>query len=109
MLYTFTRQTREEFEKKMGLDLTQFYDELCSRKVQEAIVALVEIEYARGHNDGAAESQEDIDTLMEEQYNRGYDDAIDNRADACDQAYNEGFGQALQEVQDAILHIGRSK
>lgn len=104
-MYTFTRQTREMFEKETGMDLTQFYDELCSRKVQEAIIALTEIEYKRGYE----AREDDIDTLLEEQYNRGYNDAVDNHADSCDQAYNEGYGQALQDAQDAILHIGRNK
>lgn len=104
-MYTFSKQTRDKFLEEVGIDLTYFYDELCSRKVQEAIVALTEIEYKRGYE----AREDDIDTLMEEQYNRGYDDAIDNRADACDEAYNEGYGQALQDAQDAILHIGRNK
>ena len=104
-MYTFSKQTRDRFLEEVGIDLTYFFDELCSRKVQEAIVALTEIEYARGHNDGTDAREEDIDALMEEQYNRGYDDAMDSREDA----YNEGYGQALQEVQDAILHIGRAR
>jgi hypothetical protein len=108
-MYSFTKQTRDKFLEKVGLDLTYFYDELCSHKEQEAIVALAEIEYARGHNDGTAVSQDDIDTLMEEQYNRGYDDAMDDYVESRDDAYNEGYGQALQEAQDAILHIGRNK
>ena len=106
-MYTFSRQTREKFLEKVGIDLTYFFDELCSRRIQDAIIALTEIEYARGHNDGTAVNQNDIDTLMEEQYNRGYDDAMEEYTTSRDQAYDEGFGQALQEVQDAILHIGR--
>lgn len=102
-MYTFSKQTRDRFLEEVGIDLTYFFDELCSRKVQEAIAALTEIEYARGHNDGTDAREEDIDALMEEQYNRGYDDAMDSREDA----YNEGYGQALQDAQDAILHIGR--
>ena len=107
-MYTFSKQTRDKFLEEVGIDLTYFYDELCSRKVQEAIVALTEIEYARGHNDGADAREEDIDALMEEQYNCGYDDAMDEYTNSREDAYNEGFGQALQEVQDAILHIGRA-
>ena len=102
-MYTFNKQTCEKFLEKVGLDLTYFYDEFCSRKVQDAIVALAEIEYNRGFNDGT----DDIDALMEEQYNHGYDDATHDYTESYDQAYNEGFGQALQEVQDTILHIGR--
>ncbi len=108
-MYTFSKQTREKFLEEVGLDLTCFFDELCSRKVQDAIVALAEIEYARGHNDGAVVNQDDIDALMEEQYNCGYDDAMDEYTQSRDQAYNEGFGQALQEAQDAILQIGRAR
>lgn len=104
-MYTFSKQTRDKFLEEVGIDLTYFFDELCSRKVQDAIIALTEIEYARGHNDGTDAREEDIDALMEEQYNRGYEDAMDSREDA----YNEGYGQALQDAQDAILHIGRNK
>ena len=104
-MYTFSKQTRDKFLEEVGIDLTYFFDELCSRKVQDAIIALTEIEYARGRNDGADAREEDIDALMEEQYNRGYDDAMDS----CEDAYNEGYGQALQDAQDAILHIGRNK
>lgn len=104
-MYTFSKQTRDKFLEEVGIDLTYFYDELCSRKVQEAIVALTEIEYARGHDDGVDAREEDIDALMEEQYNCGYDDALDSREDA----YDEGYAQALQDAQDAILHIGRDK
>ena len=104
-MYTFSKQTRDKFLEEVGIDLTYFYDELCSRKVQEAIVALTEIEYARGHDDGVDSREEEIDALMEEQYNCGYDDALDSREDA----YDEGYAQALQDAQDAILHIGRNK
>lgn len=104
-MYTFNEQTRDRFSEEIGIDLTYFYDELCSRKVQEAIVALTEIEYARGHDDGVDAREEDIDALMEEQYNCGYDDALDSREDA----YDEGYAQALQDARDAILHIGRNK
>lgn len=105
-MYTFSKQTRDRFLEEVGIDLTYFFDELCSRKMQDAIVALTEIEYTRGHNDGTAV---DIDALMEEQYNCGYDDAMDDYTQSRDDAYNEGFGQALQEAQDAILHIGRTR
>lgn len=108
-MYTFSKQTRDKFLEEVGIDLTYFFDELCSRKVQEAIVALTEIEYARGRNDGKAVNQDDFDALMEEQYNAGYDDAMEEYTKSRDDAYNEGFGQALQEAQDAILHIGRNK
>ena len=108
-MYTFNKQTRNKFLEEVGIDLTYFFDELCSRKVQEAIAALTEIEYARGYNDGKGENQGDFDALMEEQYNAGYDDAMKEYTMSRDDAYNEGFGQALQEVQDAILHIGRNK
>lgn len=104
-MYTFSKQTRDKFLEEVGIDLTYFFDELCSRKVQDAIIALTEIEYARGRNDGKAVNQDDFDALMEEQYNAGYDDAMDS----CEDAYNEGYGQALQDAQDAILHIGRNK
>lgn len=100
-MYTFNEQTRDRFSEEIGIDLTYFFDEVCSRKMQEAIVALVEIEYTRGYNDGTAAGEEDVDVLMEEQYNRGYDDAMDNANDA----YDEGYSDALQDVQDAILHI----
>ena len=103
-MYTFSRQTREKFLEEVGIDLTYFFDELCSRKVQDAIVALTEIEYNRGRDASA----DDIDALMEQQYNCGYDDAMRDYTESRDQAYNEGFGQALQEAQDAILHIGRA-
>lgn len=106
-MYTFNKQTREKFLEEVGLDLTYFFDELCSRRAQDAIVALTEIEYARGHNDGVAVNQDDIDALMEKQYNCGYDDAMRDYTESRDQAYNEGFGQALQEVEAAILNIGR--
>lgn len=102
-MYTFSRQTRDKFLEEVGIDLTYFFDELCSRRIQDAIIALTEIEYNRGLHD----SKDDIDALMEQQYNCGYDDAMRDCAESRDQAYNEGFGQALQEVQDAILHIGR--
>ena len=108
-MYTFSKQTRDRFLEEVGIDLTYFFDELCSRKVQEAIAALTEIEYARGHNDGTDAREEDIDALMEEQYNRGYDDAMDEYTNSREDAYNEGYGQALQDAQDAILHIGRNK
>lgn len=104
-MYTFSRQTREKFLEEVGIDLTYFFDELCSRKVQDAIIALTEIEYKRGLDDGT----NDIDALMEQQYNCGYDDAMRDCEESHDQAYNEGFGQALQEAQDAILHIGRAR
>lgn len=104
-MYTFSKQTREKFLEEVGIDLTYFFDELCSRKMQDAIVALTEIEYNRGLNDGAG----DTDALMEKQYNCGYDDAMRDYTESRDQAYNEGFGQALQEVEDAILHIGRAR
>ena len=100
-MYTFSRQTREKFLEEVGIDLTYFYDELCSRKVQEAIVALAEIEYSRGLN----ESKDDIDALMEQQYNCGYEDAMRDCDTSRDEAYNEGYECALQEAQDAILHI----
>lgn len=107
MLYTFSKQTREAFEDAMGLDLTQFYDELCSSKVQECLVTLLEIEHARGFEQGLNASKDDMDALLEEQYNAGYDDAMSEYTQSRDDAYNEGFGQALQAAQDAILHIGR--
>lgn len=106
-MYTFSRQTREKFLEEVGIDITYFFDELCSRKVQDAIVALTEIEYARGYDDGKTASQDDFDALMEEQYNAGYDDAMNEYTNSHEDAYNEGFGQALQAAQDAILHIGR--
>ena len=108
-MYTFSKQTCDKFLEEVGIDLTYFFDELCSRKVQDAIVALTEIEYARGHNDGTQVSKDDIDALMEEQYNHGYDDAMEEYTTSRNDAYNEGFGQALEAVQDAILHIGRDK
>ena len=108
-MYTFSKQTRDKFLEEVGIDLTYFFDELCSRKMQDAIVALAEIEYARGHNDGTQASKDDFDALMEEQYNAGYDDAMKEYTMSRDDAYNEGFGQALEEVQNAILHIGRDK
>ena len=108
-MYTFSKQTRDKFLEEVGIDLTYFYDEFCSRKVQEAIVALAEIEYARGHDDGAGTREEDIDAMMEEQYNCGYDDAMNEYTNSREDAYNEGYGQALQDAQDAILHIGRNK
>lgn len=103
-MYTFSRQTREKFLEETGLDITYFFDELCSRRVQDAIVALTEIEYKRGLDD-----DNDVDALLEQQYNCGYDDAMRDCEESRDQAYNEGFGQALQEAQDAILHIGRAR
>lgn len=106
-MYTFSKQARDKFLEEVGIDLTYFYDELCSRKVQEAIVALAEIEYARGLDDGAVVREEDIDAMMEEQYNCGYDDAMNEYTNSREDAYNEGYGQALQDAQDAILHIGR--
>ena len=104
-MYTFSKQTREKFLEEVGIDLTYFFDELCSRKVQDAIVALTEIEYNRGLD----ANTDDIDALMEQQYNCGYDDAMRDYTESRDQAYNEGFDQALQEAQDAILHIGRTR
>lgn len=102
-MYTFSKQTRDKFLEEVGIDLTYFFDELCSRKVQDAIIALTEIEYNRGFD----ASTNNMDALMEQQYDCGYDDAMRDCEESRDQAYNEGFGQALQEVQDAILHIGR--
>lgn len=102
-MYTFSKQTREKFLKEVGIDLTYFFDELCSRKVQDAIIALTEIEYNRGLDASA----DDIDALMEQQYNCGYDDAMRDYTESRDQAYDEGFEHGLQEAQDAILHIRR--
>lgn len=102
-MYTFSKQTREKFLKEVGIDLIYFFDELCSRKVQDAIIALTEIEYNRGFD----ASTNNMDALMEQQYNCGYDDAMRDYTESRDQAYDEGFEHGLQEAQDAILHIRR--
>lgn len=107
MRYTFDKQIREAFEDTTGLSLTQFYDELCSSKVQECLVTLLEIAQARGFEQGLNASKNDMDALLEEQYNAGYDDAMADYTKSRDEAYEEGYGQALQAAQDAILHIGR--